>query len=569
MFDAPFRIAALGLCLAAAASTGPALSSVQVPPGIKPGCEYKPIDDKIYGRADFKAPDVVESDKGVLRYTLRIAYGDYEIAGCKVHLRTYNGKLVGDTLKVKPGDKLLITLVNDIEPVKGSKGHDMSGMKMEGGMDLNVTNLHTHGLHVSPSGISDNVFRELRPGEKPLGYEIDIPRDHPGGTHWYHAHVHGSTAAQVSSGMAGQILVAGGLDDVKGIKGIAEKVMVLQQISYDQQGEIEDFSAIFGPNKWANSKRRVTINGQLVPVIHMRPGEIQRWRFVHGGVRENISLALQGSTLNEIAADGISLGRSVGWTVSKPLVISPGYREDVLVQARQIPRGQKKLEYYLVDGKLLATNTLEGELQAAIEAAQPSNKRRSLTSLLSALPPKPESVIAQVVVEGDPVDMAMPTATALAPTLPFADIMPDELKDTPQKVEFNIKARRCDSNGHCTEDCVLGTPDCAFRFMVNDYYYGPNGPTRVLKLGSASEWTLDAVVAAHPFHIHVNPFQLDRIEPDGKIHRIWKDVLLVDHDAGAIKIWSRYEDFDGDMVLHCHILDHEDEGMMQRVSIRR
>ena len=105
--------------------------------------------------------------------------------------------------------------------------------------------------------------------------------------------------------------------------------------------------------------------------------------------------------------------------------------------------------------------------------------------------------------------------------------------------------------------------------MVNDYTYTAKSPPRVLILDTAAQWNLSSLVAAHPFHIHVNPFQLDRLEPDGRIHRIWKDTLLVDRNDGVVPIWMRYETFDGDMVLHCHILDHEDEGMMQRVSIRR
>ncbi|MEI9928403.1 MAG: hypothetical protein WDN44_12800 [Sphingomonas sp.] len=93
--------------------------------------------------------------------------------------------------------------------------------------------------------------------------------------------------------------------------------MLLQQISYDEKGVIEDFSATFGRGKWETSQRRITINGQLVPVIRMRPGEIQRWRVIHGGVHENVALNFTGGALNEISADGLSLGRAVGWTPAK------------------------------------------------------------------------------------------------------------------------------------------------------------------------------------------------------------------------------------------------------------
>ena len=78
---------------------------------------------------------------------------------------------------------------------------------------------------------------------------------------------------------------------------------------------------------------------------------------------------------------------------------------------------------------------------------------------------------------------------------------------------------------------------------------------------------LDAKLAVHPFHIHVNDFQLSRMEPDGKEHKIWKDTLLISAGQPPTKIRMRYEDFTGTTVLHCHILDHEDQGMMELIEL--
>jgi FtsP/CotA-like multicopper oxidase with cupredoxin domain len=120
--------------------------------------------------------------------------------------RSYSGGLCGSIIRVRAGDTLDVRLVNNLpneEPVHGS------GSMVH---RLNVTNLHTHGLFVSPSGRADNVYLDVRPGET-FRYQFEIPEDHPAGTYWYHAHLHGSVAFQVASGMAGALIVEGALDD--------------------------------------------------------------------------------------------------------------------------------------------------------------------------------------------------------------------------------------------------------------------------------------------------------------------------------------------------------------------
>ncbi|MEI9928404.1 MAG: multicopper oxidase domain-containing protein [Sphingomonas sp.] len=212
-------------------------------------------------------------------------------------------------------------------------------------------------------------------------------------------------------------------------------------------------------------------------------------------------------------------------------------------------------------------------MRAAAAVKRGANGLQALPSraaLFAHVAGKPEAVLAKVIVEGDPVDMAMPSEAALAPTRPYADIRPDELNGAPQSVTFNIANAVCDDVGKCVTGCdPKVTPACALRFMVDSYTYSSNSPPRVLALNTAARWTLGTDNGAHPFHVHVNAFQVYRTEPDGLKHSVWKDTWLVDPDDGKTVILTRYEDFDGDFVLHCHILDHEDQGMMQRVSIRK
>src|SRR5690606_13518743 len=105
--------------------------------------------------------------------------------------------------------------------------------------DWSTTNLHTHGLHVSPVGNSDNVFLSILPGEV-QDYEIEIPDDHPGGLFWYHPHHHGGVCQQVRAGMAGALIVRGELDEVTEVAAATEQVMVLQAIELDDDLHLMD-----------------------------------------------------------------------------------------------------------------------------------------------------------------------------------------------------------------------------------------------------------------------------------------------------------------------------------------
>jgi len=128
----------------------------------------------------------------------------------RVRLRSYvskgieNAKLVGSTIVARPGDTLRVRLTNNLP------ADDPSCQRQQANINIphcfNSTNLHMHGLWVSPAGNSDNVFLTFRPGMH-FEHEYSIPEDHPAGTFWYHPHLHGSTALQVSSGMGGALIL--------------------------------------------------------------------------------------------------------------------------------------------------------------------------------------------------------------------------------------------------------------------------------------------------------------------------------------------------------------------------
>lgn len=539
-------------------SIAPRLAELQ-PAATNPNCAIAPINLTRHGGGSFKEPDVIRSENGVLSTTLTIAFNVFKIAGCPVKLRTYNGSLVGPTLRVKPGDTIRIRLENNLPANPLAPGHSLDTPH-----DFNTTNLHTHGLHVSPVGNSDNVLLEIEP-QTDFEFEIKIPGDHPAGTYWYHPHAHGSTAPQVASGMEGALIIEGDYNGVSQITSAQERVFVFQQIPYSTTGEIElydqgfvvnnNYGISFGPCTWEGLQREHTVNGQLFPTLTMDQGEVQRWRFIHAGVRETLSLELHGPytgsglpsitdtlalptiSLNEIGVDGIALGKLDAWQTDE---INPGYRSDVLVQPT------RPGTYFLVDG--------DSDTDAL---TCPSN-------------PEQPSYLAKLVVRNSSKNMQLPRSEQLARYAPLKSLITIDASQRPGSENFLQPANGVTIDGfqemsftvavHQSQNATFLASDRPFSF---DH-------VRTLTLGNTEQWILetkpDSLYYAHPFHIHVNPFQTWREDPAGNPELIWRDTLMVPKTQKQY-VYTQYTDYIGQYVYHCHILDHEDQGMMELVEI--
>jgi FtsP/CotA-like multicopper oxidase with cupredoxin domain len=322
--------------------------------------------------APFVEPEVRRSANGELNTTLRMHYAYRDLGGYRLYMRTYEGTAPGPTLRLKPGDVLRIKIINDMPP-----NRDLAPVDHTLPHDFNTTNLHTHGLHVSPSGISDNVMRVMQPGES-YDIEIAIPSDHIPGTNWYHPHAHGSADVQIASGAVGALIIEGDFADVPEIAAAKERLLVLTEAVFDRFGMVEDFGTLFSET----AARFFAVNGVREPTITMRPGEVQRWRILHAGWQDDMLLDLEGHTLNSIARDGIPLAR-MGLSVPiKPdrstdhhpnaMLMAPGQRIDVLVQA--------------------------GEPGTYALRAVPYDQGYA----------SPTGPIARLVVEGDPLPMSLP-----------------------------------------------------------------------------------------------------------------------------------------------------------------
>lgn len=572
----------------------------------------------------------------------------------QVRLRSYTGAgvdlarpFVAPTIQVFPGDTVRITLNNRLPA-------DQSCLDANSQVNVphcfNGTNLHTHGLWVSPAGNSDNVLLSINPGVS-FQYEYNIPPDHPAGTYWYHSHRHGSTALQVSSGMAGALIVRGDRPPTPTASGdidtllkyrdggpMLERVLVLQQIQYacldadgnikvhrNEQGQVDawvcdpgDVGGIefyddpsgygqFGFPSWGESGRYTSINGLVLPTFRGKAGRIERWRMIHAGVRDTISLEFRqlkadaasfdrlkaadaarfieenctGDPLpyHLIAADGLTMANAVRTTRT---TLQPGYRNDALV-------------VFPDAGKYCVIN-------AAVPAAANVSRRAPSRRLLGVVMAEPGISITDI---DDYVTRELIAAARRSMPKAVKEQVVDGLRDGLSLASFTPR-------GDLEDKDVTGRQELTFLIdpSVTPAMLGIGGATweprpydpkridRVLQLGGVDEWTLQSHFISHPFHIHVNPFQIVRIlDPSGRdvsapgaiddaggasdpqypgLKGVWKDTIWVkslipqvEPPGGiyTVVLRTRYERYIGEYVLHCHILDHEDQGMMENVRV--
>jgi FtsP/CotA-like multicopper oxidase with cupredoxin domain len=467
--------------------------------------------------ANLVEPEVRQSVDGLLETELLVQYAYAATGGYRLFMRTYEGTVPGPTLRVQPGDTLRIRLINALPPNRSDVLFDQDLPQQ-----LNTTNFHFHGSHVSPDGISDNIFRVMQPGET-YDIEIAIPDDHTRGTYWYHPHHHGGADIQIASGMAGALIVEGDFADVPEIAAAEERLLLINQVVFDEWRMVEGFETVFPEG----ATRFFTINGQREPIIRMRPGEVQRWRILHAGYQDDIFMALDGHELHQIARDGIALSQ-MDQQVIRPgadpaadpgaILLAPAQRVDVLVQA-----------------------------------GAPG------TYALRALPyfqgyDAPTGPLATVVVEGEPLPMNLP---ATLPPGPLDSIGDEELTGSRQ-LTFSRHAPEVDAAGHWRE----------FAFLVDDQLFDHDRVDQQVTLGAVEEWTVTNLDEHndHVFHIHINPFQLTQVNGEPIAEPVWLDTVIVPH-AGSVTFRTRFLDFTGKYVLHCHMMNHEELGMMQVVEV--
>ena len=435
-----------------------------------------------------------QSADGQLSTTLRASEGPVLVGTRAVRALAYEQMYPGPTLEVQSGEKLKVDLVNDTRQ---------------------VTNLHTHGLHVSPDSPSDDVLFGIPPGKR-FHYQYDLPADHPAGTYWYHAHYHPLTDDQVGAGLFGALIIRGEEDEVSGVARSGERLMIFSQVEI-KDGAIEDADIS------SLSRQSTLVNGRYQPSLSMRPGEIQRWRFVNASV-VFLRLQLDGHWLHKMAVDGNTMAQVVPEQVVE---IPPGGRADVLVQTDR-----------------------EGAFSLRSLSFQP------LGVFNTSMVPLPQALV-RVVSHGRPISPR--------PNLPQALLPFDDLRRAKIDYRRSLRLEELEPRGIAAANPNYKNQQ--YCYYINGRVFDHDRVDQTMVLGDTEEWEfVNETYEPHPVHIHQNPFQVVAVNGKGVDERHYRDTATLPA-FGTLTIRHRFLDYTGKFVWHCHILFHEDHGMMQLLEV--
>src|SRR6202140_1341284 len=217
----------------------------------------------------------------------------------------FDGQPNAPTLRLSPGDELKITYINDL-PTKAQETCAIMPC-------MDMTNLHFHGLTVSPDAPQDDVLDMMAAPGQTLHYTVQIPKGHPPGLYWYHTHPHGESHRQALDGMSGALVIEGIESYYRSLAGLPERVMVVRgrSIKHDPQSDDLKHRVDLSSNVCGAESEKpdevFTVNGSVRPQIEIAPGERQFWRVVNASADRYLDLQLEGQTFEIVAMDGMPI----------------------------------------------------------------------------------------------------------------------------------------------------------------------------------------------------------------------------------------------------------------------
>lgn len=415
------------------------------------------------------------------------------VNGTTANLMTYNGYFPGPTINVKKGDILKIRFTNSLP---------YSSETNLLGYQKNMTNLHTHGWHVSPKEPADAAHLNLMP-DQTYDYEYDLSMLDSGALNFYHPHRRGLVAEQFWAGLAGALIVE---DETPVLGGHETHLLLLKDISLN--GPEPAPHAMMSDYMHGKEGDIVMVNGQVNPVLPIRPGQVQRWRIVNASNARFYKLSLSNHTMYLIGTDGGLLDKAYP---RSQILLSPGERVDILVKA----------------------STTKG-----------SYKFLSLSYSRMGMTMSPQIALMTMSVQGSRMNDVIPSVIDPGAVL----IDPDSV---PVMTERTLTLSMGQGRGY-----------------INRQDFDVNPFTIMSDLGTYEIWTVvNQNGMDHPFHQHVNASRVlsisnvDSSYPPYASLPSWKDTVLVPK-WGSVKMLVPVMDYDGMTMFHCHILEHEDIGMM-------
>ncbi len=457
------------------------------------------------------AVNAAPADSGLVDVTVRASVETVALNGGPATLLTYNGSFIAPTIRARRGDLVRLHFRNDLPADAGTNllGHPR-----------NVTNVHVHGWHVSPgdnaAGVpADNVHVMVAPGGGTQDYEYDLSLQRPGTLALYHPHVHGTVAEQFWGGLVGALDVEEALDaPAPPLQGIDARILVLKDITL-ASGQPAPYASLM---EYMHGKEGdlVTVNAQVNPSLALRPGEVKRLRFLNASTARFYRLALQGHLLHVVGSDGGLLDRP--YPVPE-ILMAPGERVDVLVQAAG--KGSYKL------------------------LALPYARQGSTAS--------PQITLLTLQVSGRAVADALPAVVDAG-----AARLEGDTSGLPRaRFALSMGRGRGYINGVTFDVLADGTIQAA-------EHHSTVGTEEIWEIVNQSGMD-------HPWHQHVNDAQVigmsggdAAVAAYARLYTAapaFKDTIIVPK-WGSVTLRLPIRDHAGMTMFHCHILEHEDIGMM-------
>ncbi len=431
---------------------------------------------------------------------------------------SYLGALVPPTIRVVPGGQLRITYVNNLAL------HSTEQCAL--GTCMDNTNLHFHGMEVSPSYGQDDVVTMLAAPGQTLHYDVHVPRDVPPGLYWFHTHPMGESDEQALDGMSGAIVVEGIDRYVPLLRTMPERVIVLRTTPFAPSNpalrplmrtlDVDSGSACHSQNQTPN--QLFTVNGVFRPSIAIAPGEQQFWRIVNASADDYADIRIDGSSMRVVAFDGEPLALHDPQHPMRTydhIVMPPAGRVEAIVTGP--PAGtDATLRTHCVDTGP-AGDPMHGQVLADISSDRVS--------------PRPAPV------------------RALAGPATYRTVDVSKVEQSPPSF-------------------VATFTEGNHKFYINGQLYSDSAPPMAtVKVGTYVHWRiLNHTHEIHPFHIHQVHFLTYAVNGKPVANPIWTDTMNVPLQQSIdVVLDASYVHIRGMSVFHCHILSHEDKGMMAKV----
>jgi FtsP/CotA-like multicopper oxidase with cupredoxin domain len=524
-------------------------------------------------------PPELRSRDGVLKLDLQVR--SYRNSDGSVRYCYVSAGAPSPTLRLHPGDVLELRLKNeltDLDPAPAA----MPGMTMtptapgssahpdpcsSGAMTGVSTNLHFHGLTVPARCHEDEVLKtSIQPGDPPFEYRFRIPQNEPPGLYWYHPHIHGFSSRQVLGGASGALIIEGIERSVHEVAGLPERVLVIRDQNLlnpdappsksepvvphnliDRDGDSANNGTGYGRPAKDLSINFVPVPWPDYPPARMRikPGARELWRVLNASAVTYLNLALiygrAPQQLGMVAIDGVPMvgnGHTVPVTWVDHIGVPPGARVEFIVNGpgEGVPA-------------MLVTRTVDtgqgGE----------NDPNRALASIVA------------VSDATEPPALPAEETPLPAPTLPWlGDVQPVRVR----KLYFSEKLE------------IPNDPNSATTFFITVDGQEPkafdpaDGPNIVTQQGDVEDWIIEnRSTELHAFHIHQLHFMLLDWNGAPVNEPFLRDTVNVPYFNGrmlqypSVRVRMDFRDPDsvGTFVYHCHLLEHEDAGMMGIIRV--